>query len=115
MADQDQYVVESVAGTPGSVQSSLFHRCCWGAVVYLLLFLSVSSWLGAQAITSSIQGRVYDTTGAAIPDASVTAVNAETGVSHKASASALGDYQITLLPPGEYTVTAEKSGFRKSA
>src|SRR5262249_39135049 len=32
-----------------------------------------------------------------------------------ANATATGDYQITLLPPGDYTVTAEKSGFKKSA
>jgi Carboxypeptidase regulatory-like domain len=114
-----QFVVESDAGMPGSVQSSLFHRRRLGAVTYLLpfliLLLAVSSWLEAQTVTSSIQGRVYDTTGAAIPDASVTAVNAETGVSRKTNASATGDYQITLLPPGEYTVTVEKSGFQKSA
>ena len=115
MAVQVQYVVEFDAGMPGSVQSSLFHRRRLGAVVYLLLLLAASSWLGAQTVTSSIQGHVYDTTGAAIPEASVTAVNAETGVSHKTSASATGDYQITLLPPGEYTVTVEKSGFQKSA
>ena len=110
-----QYVVESDAGTPGSVQSSLFQRRRLGAVICLLLFLAASNWLQAQTVTSSIQGRVYDTTGAAIPEASVTAVNAETGVSHKTNASATGDYQITLLPPGEYTVTVEKSGFQKSA
>jgi hypothetical protein len=116
MAVQVQYVVESDAGMPGSVQSPSFHRRRLGAVVcLLLLLLAASTWLGAQTVTSSIQGRVYDTTGAAIPEASVTAVNAETGVSHKTNASATGDYQITLLPPGEYTVTVEKSGFQKSA
>jgi Carboxypeptidase regulatory-like domain/TonB dependent receptor len=81
----------------------------------LCLLALATSWLGAQTVTGSIQGRVYDSTGAAISGASITAVNEETGVSHKSAASATGDYQITLLPPGEYTVTAEKSGFQKSA
>jgi len=81
----------------------------------LCLLAVATSWLGAQTVTGSIQGRVYDSTGAAISGASITAVNDETGISHKTSASATGDYQITLLPPGEYTVTAEKSGFQKSA
>src|SRR5712692_5552029 len=69
----------------------------------------------AQVVTVSIQGRVYDTSGAAISQATVTAVNPATGLTRTTTASATGDYQITLLPPGDYTVTAEKSGFQKSA
>ena len=56
-----------------------------------------------------------DTTGAVIPSATVTAVNTETGVSRSTSGNATGDYSVTLLPPGDYTVTAEHSGFQKSA
>src|SRR5207244_2573377 len=69
----------------------------------------------AQVVTVSIQGRVYDTSGAAISQATVTAVNPATGLTRTTTASATGDYQITLLPPGDYTVTAEKSGFQTSA
>jgi hypothetical protein len=69
----------------------------------------------AQVVTVTVQGRVYDSSGAALAQASVTAVNAATGLSRAASANAVGDYQITLLPPGDYTVTAEKAGFQKSA
>src|SRR6266568_4177854 len=69
----------------------------------------------AQVVTVSIQGRVYDTSGAAISQATVTAVNPATGLTRTTTASATGDYQITLLPPGDYTVTAEKPGFQKSA
>lgn len=101
------------AGTPGSIPSSRFRRSTM--VLWLGLLLILSNWLTAQTVTSSVQGRVYDTTGAAIPEATVTAVNAETGVSRTSSASATGDYQITLLPPGDYTVTAEKTGFKKAA
>jgi hypothetical protein len=111
----DQYVTESDAGTPGSVQSSLFHRCRLGAVIYLLLFLTVSSWLGAQAINSTLQGRVSDTTGAVIPGTAVTAVNTGTGLKRSVTANAEGEYQIGGLPAGDYTVEAEKQGFQKSA
>jgi len=110
-----QYLVESDAGTPGSVQSSLFHRCRVRTVACLLLFLVVSTWLGAQAINSTLQGRVSDTTGAVIPGAVVTAVNAATGLRRSATASAEGDYQIGGLPAGDYTVEAEKQGFQSSA
>ncbi|HEY7099827.1 MAG TPA: TonB-dependent receptor [Terriglobales bacterium] len=78
--------------------------------------LSVASvLLNAQVVTVSIQGRIYDTTGAAISQANVTAVNAATGLSRNTVASATGDYQIPSLPPGDYTVTAEKNGFQTQA
>jgi hypothetical protein len=71
--------------------------------------------LYAQVVTVTIQGRVYDTTGAAISQATVKVVNAATGFSRAATASATGDYQISSLPVGDYTVTAEKTGFQKQA
>src|SRR5258707_197736 len=108
-------IVESDAGMPGFVQSSLFHRQRLGAGVCLLLLLAASSWLGAQTVTSTLQGRISDTTGAVIPEASVTALNADTGLKRTVTANAVGEYQIGGLPAGDYTVNAEKSGFQKSA
>jgi len=69
----------------------------------------------AQTVNVNIQGRVYDSTGAAIPQATVTAVNTATALSRSATATTMGEYQIALLPPGDYTVTAERQGFQKSA
>ena len=81
----------------------------------LALLWFASNPLAAQVVTASVQGRVYDATGAALSQAEVTALNDATGLSRKVTASATGDYQITRLPPGDYTVTAEKVGFQKSA
>lgn len=66
-------------------------------------------------VTVTIQGRVYDTTGAAISQATVTVVNAATGLTRTTTASSTGDYQISLLPVGDYTITADKAGFKKQA
>ena len=82
-----------------------------GIVSLLVVSLPVS----AQVVTVTVQGRVYDSTGAAISQATITAVNSATGLSRTTTADAMGDYQIPLLPPGDYTVTAEKTGFQKSA
>ncbi|HEY1272257.1 MAG TPA: carboxypeptidase regulatory-like domain-containing protein, partial [Terriglobales bacterium] len=71
--------------------------------------------VAAQNVTVTVQGRVYDASGAAIPQATVTAANTGTGLSRSTEASSVGDYQIPSLPPGDYTVTAEKTGFRKQA
>src|SRR5690349_6034403 len=64
-------------------------------------------------VSVSLEGRVYDTTGAAIAQASVTVVNPATGFSRSATTTATGDYQIASLPVGDYSVTADKSGFQK--
>jgi Carboxypeptidase regulatory-like domain len=86
------------------------------AVALGLVYLAMApALLPAQEVAVTIQGRIFDTTGAAIPQATITVVNAATGLSRSASANATGDYQIALLPPGDYTVTAEKPGFKKAA
>src|SRR6266852_1157505 len=84
-------------------------------VVCVVILAAVVLPLQAQVVTVTIQGRVYDATGAAISQASVTVVNAATGFSRSATATATGDYQITSLPVGDYTGTAEKAGCKKQA
>ncbi len=81
----------------------------------LIAFASLVLTVQAQVVTVSIQGRVYDSTGAAISEAIVKAVNGATGFSRTVTASAMGDYQISFLPVGDYTVAAEKPGFKKQA
>jgi hypothetical protein len=80
-----------------------------------VLVLAASISVTAQVVTVNVQGRVNDSSGAAISQATVMAVNAATGLSRGTTANAVGEYQIPLLPPGDYTVTAEKAGFAKSA
>jgi len=101
-----------LAGAAGFAKSSSFQRRTWLA---LCLLAVATSWLGAQTVTGSMEGRVLDTTGAGIPEASVTVVSSATGLTRSATASGVGDYQITGLPAGDYTVNATKQGFQKSA
>src|SRR5438128_6260041 len=102
---------EDAGMTTTSAQSSL-RNLRLAALVVVLLMASV---LSAQVVTVTIQGRVYDTTGAAIPQANVSVTNPATGFFRSATASATGEYQISGLPVGDYTVTAEKSGFQRQA
>ena len=67
----------------------------------------------SQATTGEITGRVADQAGAVVPGATVTAENEETAFSRTTTTNDAGEYILTLLPPGRYTVTAEASGFRK--
>jgi Carboxypeptidase regulatory-like domain len=102
---------ENAGMTTTSARSSFFQLCR----STFLAVLIVASALHAQVVTVTIQGRVYDTTGAAISQANVSVTNTATGFARSATASATGEYQIAGLPVGDYTITAEKAGFQKQA
>ncbi|HEV2576976.1 MAG TPA: carboxypeptidase regulatory-like domain-containing protein [Acidobacteriaceae bacterium] len=79
----------------------------------LLLFcFGITSSATAQTGgEGGIQGTVADSTGAAIPNATVTATNNATGVSEKRQTTSAGLYTISPIVPGTYTVTATAQGF----
>src|SRR2546430_11884054 len=61
--------------------------------------------------TGQVTGVVKDSTGAALPGATVTATGAD-GAKHEASTSPDGSYTVSGLPPGNYSVSAAHVGFR---
>jgi len=69
--------------------------------------------LRAQSLTSGdIAGTIQDASGALIPGADVKALNTGTGAVKETTAGSAGDYRISLLQPGAYTVTVTAKGFR---
>jgi outer membrane receptor protein involved in Fe transport len=73
--------------------------------------LVVPAPAGAQTMTGTIDGRVSDESRAAVPGASVTARNVDTGLARSASVSTAGTYRLSSLPVGRYDVTVELTGF----
>ena len=70
--------------------------------------------LSARAqFRAGVQGTVTDTSGAIVPGATVTLTSKETGKSQQVTTSDDGFYRFDQLPPGAYTLTAEKAGFKK--
>jgi hypothetical protein len=59
-----------------------------------------------------IQGTVTDTTGAAIPNASIVATNVATSIKTKGVTTGAGLYNLISLIPGTYTITATANGFQ---
>jgi hypothetical protein len=82
--------------------------CC-----LLALVLLVGNNTAAQTFRGTILGTVTDATGAAIAGATVTVHNDDTGVDRTTQTTTDGGYLVPELPVGNYTVTIEKSGFRK--
>jgi hypothetical protein len=69
--------------------------------------------LYTQTTTATILGTIRDPSGAAISNAYVTATNEATGLRRVAVTGPLGDYVLTLLPIGRYSLTVEAAGFKK--
>ena len=61
--------------------------------------------------TGRVEGTVLDSSGAAVADASVTALNMATDVSTVQQSDSTGHFLFPYLSPGNYHVTIEKSGF----
>src|SRR4051812_40106253 len=82
------------------------------ALTLLAIGLLTTAAIG-QATTGDLTGRVVDEKGNVVPNATVTARNAGTGLSRTAQTNEEGDYTVTLLPAGVYELTAEAQGFGK--
>ena len=78
----------------------------------LLVLLATVSVSTAQTTFAAITGTAMDPTGAAIPEAEVTATNLETGISSVGISNSEGIYHIPQLRPGPYSVRGKKTGFR---
>src|ERR1700676_5753675 len=61
--------------------------------------------------TSAIIGQVSDASGGAVPSATVTVTNNETGLKRSASTDESGRFNFPQLKPGTYTVKVEAEGF----
>jgi hypothetical protein len=87
---------------------NLVSRWC---TIALLLVPLVTSTAFAQTFTGGLRGAVRDANGV-IPGVTVTLLNDETGASREAVSNEEGQYNFAAVPPGNYTVRAELTGFR---
>ena len=70
--------------------------------------------LQAQTITATITGTVTDATGAVVPNAKVVATNTGTNLTYNATSNESGTYNLPFLPVGNYTVSSETQGFKRT-
>lgn len=83
------------------------------AIVAAVIFLSglYPEFLGGQSVNGVILGRVTDPSGGVLPGVTVVVENTDTGVSQSTVTNDMGNYRVPSLPPGNYRVRAELSGF----
>ncbi len=83
----------------------------------LLISLCFGFALGhafGQTTDAAIRGTVRDVSGAVLPGATVEARNKNTGIATRVQANSQGLYVLPALGVGEYTLSGEAAGFRKS-
>src|SRR5690242_13143009 len=83
----------------------------------LIVCLSIADVTSAQVAapmpdgTGTINGVAIDETGAAVPDVRIMVTNDATALRREATTGVEGTFTLPLLPAGQYTLRAERSGF----
>jgi len=80
--------------------------------IWLALFMLPALLIAQQDNRGTITGRITDSSGAVIPNATVRATNLATNVTISTKSNAEGVYEIPYLPSGNYEVEAELTGFK---
>jgi len=80
----------------------------------VLVVFSASVFLQAQVESGKVVGTVRDTTGAMVTEAAVAVTEVETNVVRTVKTDSTGEFVVTELKPGTYTVTVEHAGFKKA-
>jgi len=82
-------------------------------VAVLLAFSVYAAPAGAQSTAATVSGTVIDEQKGALPGATVTLRNVDSGQSRSTVTDARGAFQVAGLPPGRYELAAELSGFAR--
>jgi hypothetical protein len=84
------------------------------AIAFLIICILAPGARAQTASTGAISGTVTDSSGAAIANVTVTAMDTGTGRTRTVMTGADGVYNVTLLPLGTYTVKFAATGFNSS-
>jgi hypothetical protein len=88
----------------------MFHD--WIRVSGLVLSLSLALSLPLAAQNAALVGTARDSSGAVIPNATVTLTNRDTNVGQVAQSDSSGNYEFPFVKPGNYSMKVEQKGFK---
>ena len=95
------------------ISRNTFRGLVLGFFSMLVLGVACHSSFG-QAVNGTLLGTVTDASGATVAGAKVTATQTSTGLIHQSTSNESGNYTFPDLPPGNYSVTVEGTGFKKA-
>ncbi|WP_213805584.1 carboxypeptidase regulatory-like domain-containing protein [Granulicella sp. dw_53] len=79
--------------------------------LFLLLVISISQFVLGQTFRGGISGTVQDSTGAVIPNAQISLLSQDTGLTRETASTGDGAYSFQDLPIGKFTITITAPGF----
>src|SRR5713226_565226 len=85
----------------------------WIEILLVSLWSLLAAVAQAQTFKATMNGRVVDPSGGAIVDAKVTIRNTGTNQEQTVTTGTEGNFVFPLLPPGEYALTVEATGFKR--
>jgi len=81
--------------------------------VFLLALANLASLTNAQVGSSTISGRVTDSTWSVVPRVNISILQAETNFQFTTVTNEEGLYRVPSLSPGTYRISFEAAGFKK--
>src|SRR5258708_2455749 len=81
-------------------------------VLRISICLLFCAYASAQDFRATVLGQVSDSSGAAVPNATVKATNAGTNESTEVKTNGSGSYTIPYLQPGTYNIEVSAQGFQ---
>src|SRR5690349_10043378 len=78
-----------------------------------LLLCAGACALSAQTTTGTLFGVARDSSGGAVAGVAVTATQVDTSFTRRTTTDETGEFLLTNLPVGQYSLVAEKAGFRR--
>jgi len=82
--------------------------------VFFVIGLVVATPLHAQS-AATLQGRVYDASGAVLRGATISVRDDSTGFDRSVPTDDDGHYQMSAIPVGSYEITVSANGFKSAA
>jgi Carboxypeptidase regulatory-like domain len=88
--------------------------CCICTCLFFVVLMCSPAAMGQASDTGTVSGTVTDSSGAAVPKADVSLIDAATGSARTTTTNDTGAFIFPYVNPGTYNVKVSKQGFKTS-
>jgi hypothetical protein len=89
------------------------YLCLLSLIFAVFCLLSPSASFSQSLVSGEVDGTVLDSSGAAVPNASVNLSSSDTGFNESTTTTISGAFRFALVKPGQYALTVSAANFTK--